>query len=154
MIEMLFSSDPKGRLNTYPFTEKEKRYCRIQEQEILKYIVRCNANSLPFAQSSFDLVFCIDSLHHLNPKKVLKEFRRVLKPKGKLILVEKNYLNPITWVGDIIFNLVYEIKEKTLTKWQISSCLKEAGFKNIKSRFIKTSRLPISCPILYLSSGD
>lgn len=204
MIGILFSSDPEGRLNIYPFTEKEKKHCEIVRKEILKYmrpnfkilevasgngwasiplikkdydiiisdiedwrikqlktnsrelkklpkIVQCDAEHIPFMQNSFDFVFCIDSLHHLNPEKVLKEFRRVLKPKGKLLLTEKNYLNPITWIGDIIFNLKYKIKEKTLTKSQICKYLKKAGFNKIKTKLIKISSLPISCPILYVS---
>lgn len=117
-------------------------------------IVQCDAGNLPFKKNSFDLVFCLDSLHHLDPKKVLKEFRRILRPKGSLILTEKNYLNPMTWIGDIIFNLKYKIREKTLTKSQISTYLEGAGFSKTRAELIRVSSLPISCPILYLSYGD
>ena len=207
MIEKIFSSDPEGRLNIYPCTEKEKSICQAIRKEISKYmkpnfkilevasgngwasiplikkgydivmsdiedfrikqlkanskglkktpkIVKCAAEDLPFRTKSFDLVFCINSLHHLNPLKVLKEFKRVLKPKGKLVLIEKNYLNPMTWIGDIIFNSIYNTRERTLTKSEIVKYLKKAGFEQVKTKLVKTSFLPISCPILYLCYSD
>jgi len=59
----------------------------------------CNCNSiefrlisnerLPFNDSTFDIVACTESLCHLNDNnrmRIFKEFRRVLKPKGQLIL--------------------------------------------------------------------
>jgi ubiquinone/menaquinone biosynthesis C-methylase UbiE len=203
-INFLFGSNPEGRMEEYPCTEKEKLRCRIIRQEISKHvkrnykmlevaagngwasfplikkgfdvvvtdkedfrikqlkenskkigkkvkIVQCDAEDLPFPKNSFDLVFCIDSLHHMNPQKVLKEIRRVLKPGGKIIITEKNYLNPMTWIGDKIFNLFYDIEEKTYTKSQITSYLKEVGFKNIETKHLKTSKFILSRPILYLA---
>jgi ubiquinone/menaquinone biosynthesis C-methylase UbiE len=206
-INFLFGSNPEGRIEEYPCTEKEKVRCRTISQEISRYvkknykmlevaagngwasfslikkgfdvvitdkedfrikqikensekigkkvkIVQCDAEKLPFPNSSFDLIFCIDSLHHMDPQKVLKEIRRVLKPRGKVIITEKNYLNPMTWIGDKIFNLFYDIEEKTFTKSQITSFLKEVGFKTIETKLVKISFLPISCPILYICNGD
>ena len=46
-------------------------------------LVRADAGRLPFAPASFDRVFCSEVLEHvLNPKQVIAELRRVLRPGG------------------------------------------------------------------------
>ena len=45
-----------------------------------------NAEKLPFADNSFDLVFCFGVLHHTpNTKKAIEEIFRVLKPDGTVL---------------------------------------------------------------------
>src|SRR5262245_6065088 len=53
------------------------------------------SESLPFADHSFDKVFCLDTLEHTeNDAKSLQEIHRVLKPDGFLILsVPHDFLN-------------------------------------------------------------
>lgn len=46
-----------------------------------------NANTLPFEDDEFNTVFTINTIYFWDdPKRVLKEIRRVLKSKGKLII--------------------------------------------------------------------
>ena len=55
-----------------------------------------DAEQLPFADASFDLVHSKDSLHHMElPERALAEYRRVLKPHGSALIVEANRYNPI-----------------------------------------------------------
>ena len=45
------------------------------------------AEQLPFADASFDLVTCVNSLHHIaRPARALDEMARVLGPGGRLVL--------------------------------------------------------------------
>ena len=49
---------------------------------------------LPYASGSFDFITCIEGLEHLeNPFNAIREFSRILKPEGKLIVSLPNYLN-------------------------------------------------------------
>lgn len=51
--------------------------------------VVANAQCLPFSEAAFDNVVAVDALHHLpRPLKFLAEARRVLRPGGRLILME------------------------------------------------------------------
>ena len=53
-------------------------------------LCRCDACSLPFAEQSFDLVFCAYLLDLLSVESIaeaLREMRRVLRPGGRLALV-------------------------------------------------------------------
>jgi ubiquinone/menaquinone biosynthesis C-methylase UbiE len=55
-----------------------------------------DAESLPFPEASFDLVHSKDSLHHMErPEQALAEYRRVLSPGGKALIIEANRFNPI-----------------------------------------------------------
>ncbi len=55
--------------------------------------------SLPFAAGAFASVFVRDLLHHVpDPRKVLAEANRVLRPGGSLWLLEPNGRNPLIWL--------------------------------------------------------
>jgi ubiquinone/menaquinone biosynthesis C-methylase UbiE len=49
---------------------------------------------LPFGDRSFDYVTCLEGLEHIeNPQQAMREFARVLKPDGHLIVSVPNILN-------------------------------------------------------------
>ena len=51
----------------------------------------CN---LPFKNNSFDTIVCSEVIEHvLNPKKMILEFKRVLKNNGQLIITTPNWLS-------------------------------------------------------------
>jgi ubiquinone/menaquinone biosynthesis C-methylase UbiE len=56
-----------------------------------------DAAELHFSDESFDTVFCINALHHFERAELcLKEAARVLKKRGKLLIVEYEKKNPVT----------------------------------------------------------
>jgi SAM-dependent methyltransferase len=55
------------------------------------------ATTLPFADQSFDVVFCNDAINHLpDRQRVLAEWHRVLKPGGRCL-----YTDPIVVTGSL-----------------------------------------------------
>jgi ubiquinone/menaquinone biosynthesis C-methylase UbiE len=55
-----------------------------------------DALSLPFRDSSFDLILCRDVLHHVADRaRLLSELRRVCRPGGTVWIVEPNGRNPL-----------------------------------------------------------
>jgi ubiquinone/menaquinone biosynthesis C-methylase UbiE len=61
-----------------------------------------DAEYLPFADASFDGAFMVASLHHLqDPLKALRETRRVLRPRGVLVLGTE----PNSWQNYTIYPL-------------------------------------------------
>lgn len=58
-----------------------------------------NGTAIPFAESSFDIVFIAGVLHHISSstqQQLMGEIFRVLKPCGRLYVFEHNPLNPFT----------------------------------------------------------
>jgi ubiquinone/menaquinone biosynthesis C-methylase UbiE len=57
---------------------------------------RIDVTALPFSTSTFDLIFAKDLLHHLsNPLRALREFKRVLKSNGMMVIIEADRDNPL-----------------------------------------------------------
>jgi SAM-dependent methyltransferase len=60
-----------------------------------RFLVGDAREALPFADGSFDALECIDSMNHLYERaRVLAEFRRVLRPGGRVL-----FTDPITVTG-------------------------------------------------------
>jgi ubiquinone/menaquinone biosynthesis C-methylase UbiE len=55
---------------------------------------RGNAEHMPYAASSFDIVYGSSVLHHLDLDRALGEIFRVLRPGGRCVFAEPNILNP------------------------------------------------------------
>lgn len=86
------------------------------------------AEALPFADSSFDGVFCIDVLHHVSSQqRVLREIRRVLRPEGQVICVEPNPLFPanLVYVRDPLERKLFELTAANARAWATVAELRE-----------------------------
>jgi len=73
---------------------EEKGYdvTSIDIEKVYDKCIIANVNEkLPFEDNSFDLIWTSELIEHLeNPKESIKEFERVLKPKGEMILTTPN----------------------------------------------------------------
>lgn len=62
----------------------KKRFARSR---VMSFRV-ADAHKLPFANNQFDAVFCLETLEHVeDPVKVISEMKRVLKPKGYIVVL-------------------------------------------------------------------
>jgi SAM-dependent methyltransferase len=65
----------------------------------------CDAQQLPFAPASFSNVMMIDVLHHIEfPLHALREFHRVLRAQGRLVVCEP----AITPLSGVFYRLFHE----------------------------------------------
>lgn len=73
----------------------------IEEREVNFELA--DVTNLPFKDESFDYVYLLDVLHHIDEEeqsreehdKAFKEIYRVLKPEGYAVIVEANRYNPL-----------------------------------------------------------
>jgi ubiquinone/menaquinone biosynthesis C-methylase UbiE len=74
-----------------------------------------SADSIPFLDRSIDRILCFYSIHHMTGnsvsenrlilKKVLKEFSRVLKPSGELMIFDLSPKRPFNFIQSNLWNM-------------------------------------------------
>ena len=88
-------------------------YLSWEENKLVKGGI--NAEKMPYPNNSYDVVFGVDVLHHLNsPINALQEISRVLKNGGYAYFIEP-YVSPTSY---IVYKLFHE--EKTTFKYNLS----------------------------------
>ncbi len=117
-------------------------------------LVKANAENLPFMDDSFDKLTIGFGLRNITDKtRALKEFKRVLRPGGKALILEFSQMsesNPIKKVYDwYSYNILPKLGELTAGKsgpytylaesireypgpYQISELLKSVGFSSVR----------------------
>ena len=100
--------------------------------------IGASATDLPFKKDSFDLVICIELLHHFTDdvlEQALDEIRDVVKPGGIFVFDVKNKLNSVMWYkykkeGSVKFTL------KVRTTREMIKFVEKRGFEIIKKKGI------------------
>lgn len=126
------------------FAKKLKAYGEVygidMSEEALEFakkrgikVKKASITRLPFADNTFDLVVSLDVLCHRSIKdddKAIKEFKRVLKPKGYLVLK----LPAFNWLYNNHDKHVFS--KKRYTGPEIEKILAENNFKNLFTTYL------------------
>jgi ubiquinone/menaquinone biosynthesis C-methylase UbiE len=89
-----------------------------------------SASALPFADRSFDIVVSANAFHYFdNPTAALSEMKRVLKPDGKLVILDwcRDFL--VCRVCDVVLNLIDPAHRQCYTQAEFHHLLIATGFK-------------------------
>lgn len=134
-IALMFPKSKVYGIDVYP---DAIAYAKSQFPHI--HFKSADAHHLPFAKDSFDLVVCYETIEHvLDPKKILKEMKRVIKKDGTVIIAMDS--------GNLMFRIVWLFWEKTFGRaWQgahlhpfnhqdLEEIIEGAGFKITKKHF-------------------
>lgn len=108
-----------------------------------------DSEHLPFADGAFDAVTCCNSFHHYpHQAAVVREFRRVLRPGGLLILVDGFRDNVIGWlVFDV--GVAWVEKEVHHAAWsEVRDLVRAAGFATLRQR-----KVNVLAPLLVSVAG-
>jgi len=89
-----------------------------------------DVTELPFEKDTFDVVICIDLLHHIvNWKKAIKEMNRVLKNGGRLILKEFTIETfTIPGIGAILQSVFLHPYDHMFDQVELLSFVRKNGF--------------------------
>ena len=124
---------------------------RATETAAIIELRRVAAEDLPFPDASFDFVICTFVLCSVkDPRKVLMEIKRVLKPSGELRAYEHvRYKNPIGALGqDLILPLWRWLGAGCHPNRDSERLIREAGFKVTSMQLRK--ELPPIPPMIFL----
>lgn len=107
-------------------------------------IVHGDAENLPFEDGFADVVTCCNSFHHYpHQPAVVREFHRVLRPDGLLVLVDGFRDNVIGW---IVFDVGVALVERMIhhAAWsEVRDMITAAGFRALRQR-----KLNVLAPLL------
>lgn len=94
---------------------------------------------LPFKGSSFDVVTCLDVIEHLDhDDKAIKEFQRILKPGGELIITVPAYMALWTKHDEMLWH------KRRYRRGQLAKLAKDHGFKIEKASYFYSFIAPVA----------
>mgnify|MGYP000912049724 CR=1 FL=1 len=136
---MLAASPLKARIVGLDYAPSMCKVARRKAEQTrvggrLSYVA-ADSEHLPFADASFDAVTCSNSFHHYpHQQNVVMEMRRVLRPGGRLLLIDGFRDNIVGWMTfDVIIGAVE--KEVFHAPWStIHRYFEAAGFREIRRR--------------------
>ncbi len=102
-------------------------------------IINANAVEIPFKDNFFDLIFCVNAIHHFpDKKKFVEESKRTLANKGMLAVFGVDPHIDKDWYVYKYFAGVYENDLKRFPSLdQLKILLPQSGFENIKIKSVE-----------------
>tara|TARA_B100002051_G_C16721213_1_gene632566 strand:+ start:695 stop:1429 length:735 start_codon:yes stop_codon:yes gene_type:complete len=82
------------KITAIDISEEAIRVAKDKGSNKINYIVE-NCEDTKLDSNSFDIIYGVGILHHLNLKKTVKEIERLLKKNGSLIFIEPLGTNPL-----------------------------------------------------------
>jgi|BarGraIncu01122A_1022018.scaffolds.fasta_scaffold40900_1 ubiquinone/menaquinone biosynthesis C-methylase UbiE len=96
------------------------------------HFINANSESIPLDDNLFDIIICTNSFHHyLNPNKAMKEIFRLLKPDGKIFILDPTADYWFIKIIDKIIKLIEPGHVKIYSTKEFESLLINAGLKYI-----------------------
>jgi len=104
------------------------------------FFIRGSITRLPFRQSEFDLIVCVDTLHHFTRaffNEAIREFRSAIKVGGVFITDTRNSLNPLLlvqyWLANSKWNQPGGLTLEARSLMHMKRVLRRHGFRFRKS---------------------
>lgn len=98
-------------------------------------VLHDNANEMSFDDASFDGVFCAATLHHMqDPGHTVREMSRVLRPGGRLVMMEPNWLYPTNWLFMAFLKEdrhMFLMRRGYLLEWMAAAGLEQCRVENL-----------------------
>ena len=97
--------------------------------ENFNFIV-ANAESIPIDENFFDTIICTNSFHHYyHPDKALHEFRRLLKPSGRVYILDPTSDFFAVRLFDVVMKFLEPEHVKLYSTKEFRRMVEAAGFK-------------------------
>ncbi len=105
------------------------------------HFIKANAESIPLEDNFFDIIISTNSFHHyLHPDKALKEFYRLLKPGGKLYILDPTADSVFLKLIDKIVKLLEREHVKMYSSEEFKSLYNAAGIKYSETKAVMSKQ--------------
>ncbi len=127
------------------------------------HLTRGRGESLPFPDATFDLVYCVNAIHHMDGQQTfIQEARRVLRDGGALAVIGMDpHGQRDTWYVYDYFEGVYETDLVRFPSWEtVLDWMRAAGFQQVERRPVeriidhKTSTTVLDDPFLQKNASS
>jgi demethylmenaquinone methyltransferase/2-methoxy-6-polyprenyl-1,4-benzoquinol methylase len=143
----------------------QKKFLEAQVRREIR-LACASAMEMPYANHSFDLVFCGLATHHMSVPKLLSEMYRILGEEGRIAVADVGSsplwnipgVRLLLWVGAFIYFFFKENPDRAwaeasavsniLTKEEWHALLVEAGFEQISIKQLKSKYRWIPDPLV------
>lgn len=112
-----------GNITGLDISREALDFCKKREN---KKLVQADAENLPFKDGVFDVLTSLDCLEHLDDDRCIKEYFRVLKPEGHLIVTVPAFMFLWSKHDEALHH------KRRYNKDQLKNLLESNGFKVIK----------------------
>ena len=123
-------------------------------------LIEGDAEALPFQDASFDGVSLCNIVHHFpNPRKLIAEVHRVLKPGGRFAAIDPNRMNPFMWLYRDRASPFYSPvgvteNERPVVGRQVADLFRAQGFRvqtdylaGLSYRYVASRRARVLLPV-------
>lgn len=114
---------------------------QAKQQPAALNLARGTGTQLPYQSGTFDLVYCVDAIHHFgNHRAFIQEAFRLLKPNGALAIIghDPHSIDTSSWY---IYNYFDTVYDTDLLRYpagtSIAMWMEKDGFKDISSQTVE-----------------
>ena len=101
------------------------------------HFIEANSESIPLADNFFDIIICTNSFHHyLHPDRAMKEIHRLLKPGGKIYILDPTADTLFIKLIDKIIKMLESAHVKMYSTKEFKELMTNAGLEYLESRVI------------------
>jgi SAM-dependent methyltransferase len=126
---------PEALISGIDVSEQSLEMCRELARESTD-LRAYDGETIPFEDDTFDVVFTACVFHHIPAEQhiaLLREIRRVLRPRGRFVLYEHNPWNVLT--VQAVRNCPFDENAVLISAPEMARRLRSAGFGQIERRF-------------------
>ena len=101
-----------------------------------EYLTLSESGNIPLCYGNVDVIFTACVFHHIPHEKhilILKEFKRILKYGGLLVIFEHNPFNPLT--VSTVRDCAFDKKARLISASKLCQFANEAGWGKVKTRY-------------------
>jgi len=127
---LLLDKNPTQKITGIDISEK---MLSVAQEKFVAYpnveFHQASVNLLPFESHSFDVVVCANAFHYFDqPQVALAEIKRVLKPNGKLVILDWNKDYFVCKILDWVLQIFDSAHQQCYTQAELHRLLVAAHF--------------------------